>query len=72
MNWGLVYMEPSAVVDNSYIYSWSLNSYKDNVYKEELKEASDELEYSIVANLADDILVGVKGNFVEITIKKKL
>lgn len=72
MNLGLMYIDPLAVVDNSYIYSWSLNSYKDNVYKEELEEASDELEYSIVANLADDILVGVKGKFVEIRIKKKL
>lgn len=72
MNLGLIYIDPTLVVENSYLYAWSLNNYKDNVYKEEIKDASDELEYSIVANLADDILVGVKGKSVDITIKKTL
>ena len=30
----------------------------------------DELEKSIIANLADDVIVSVKGNRVEIEIKK--
>ena len=72
MTLGFIYVDPASVVENSYMYSWSLNNYKSDVYKEEIKEASDELEYSIVANLADDILVGVKGKFVEITIKKTI
>lgn len=72
MDLGLMYIDPASVIENSYLYSWSLTNYKDNVFKQELKDEYDELEYSIVANIADDILVGIKGKFVEITIKKKL
>lgn len=72
MDLGLIYLDPTSAIESSYLYSWSLNNYKNNVYKEEVKDAYDELEYSIVANLADDILVGVKGKSVEITIKKTI
>lgn len=56
---------------------WSLNDYRtclesvsdDN---EASKEAWDELEKSIVANIASDILVGVKGDKVEMTVICKM
>ena len=59
------------------IYTWSMQKYQrglesmkqDNV---EPEEAWDELEKSIVANIADDVLVGIKNNTVELIIKKKL
>ncbi|MBQ9632014.1 MAG: hypothetical protein IJV04_03760 [Lachnospiraceae bacterium] len=46
---------------------WSLQSYRQNVieanrereYPEELQEMVDELEHSIVANLAEDIQIGI-------------
>ena len=51
-------------------YSWSLSKYR-NVVKEENEEDWDELEKSIIANLADDVIVGVKGKQANIVIVKK-
>ena len=55
--------------------AWSLMSYRNNVGEDEDKpereEAWDELEKSIIANLADDVIVGIKGGVIDITIKKK-
>lgn len=52
--------------------AWSLQSYIDSVEvkREEKQEEWDELEKSIVAKLADDVLVGVQNKKVEIIIKK--
>lgn len=56
-----------------YDNSWTLNRYRTEVQqdREEAKEAWDELERSIVANLADDVIVGVKGSRVDIIVKKR-
>ena len=53
-------------------YSWSMSTYVSQIEKadfnvEETKEAKDELEKSIVANLADDIKVNIKNSDVEVT-----
>jgi len=48
---------------------WSLENYRRSAKGDE--EAWDELEKSIIANLADDVTVGILGGRVEITIKKK-
>ncbi len=60
------------VSSNPSMYStaWSLNSYRDSVKKEKSEEW-DELEKSIIANLSDDVLVGIKGNQVDIIAKKQ-
>lgn len=51
---------------------WSLSEYRDKVRAaEDAAEEWDELEKSIVANIAEDIRVGIKGNTVEMTISKK-
>lgn len=55
-----------------YSYVWSLDSYSKYCQEEKDNKKWDELEKSIVANLADDVLVGVKGKNVEIIIKKEL
>ena len=47
---------------------WTLTRYKDA--QRDKEEPWDELEKSIIANLADDVIVSVKGNKVEIVIKK--
>ena len=58
----------STNVDFSQI--WSLKQYQDRV-KEEMKEEKwDEFEKSIIARLADDVVVGVKGKNVNIIVKK--
>ncbi|MBR5089074.1 MAG: hypothetical protein IK093_06580 [Ruminiclostridium sp.] len=48
---------------------WSLSSYKAEAKKNE--EAWDELEKSIIANMADDVTVGIINGEVEIVVKKK-
>lgn len=56
-------------------YEWYMNKYKEAVKEmdpdsEEAGEAWDELEKSIVANIADDISISIVGSKVEIVIKK--
>jgi len=56
-------------------YSWSMSTYISRIDKadfniEEKKEAKDELEKSIVANLADDVKVSIVNSDVEVTIFK--
>ncbi|MBP5655428.1 MAG: hypothetical protein J6X33_07920 [Clostridiales bacterium] len=51
-------------------YIWSLTSYRTEV-KDAPKEDWDELERSIVANIADEIEVGVREGSAELVIYKK-
>ena len=53
-----------------YAYLWSLKQYKNSVSIEQ-KEEWDELEKSVIASVADDVTVGVKGKTVDIVITKK-
>lgn len=60
------------VASGAYSLQWSLRYYAQNVKKDaENKEAWDELEKSVIANLADDVIVGVKGNQVDIIVCKE-
>ena len=68
-NIGFGYIDPTIAVETGYIYSWSLYNYKAAVEANE-EDAYAELERSIVAKLADDIIVGVRGKNVEIVVKK--
>ena len=56
-------------IDHSYF--WSLGEYKTTVKQEKHQEAWDELEKSIIASIADDVIVGVKGRQASIVIIKK-
>ena len=67
-NMSVGYIDPTIAVETGYTYSWSLYSYKTAV--EEKEDEYAELERSIVAKLADDIIVGVRGKNVEIVVKK--
>lgn len=58
-------------VDLHYTYAWTLDQYTSNKAKAESGEEWDRLEQSIVAKLADDVIVGVRGNNVDIIIKKE-
>ena len=68
-NMGFGYIDTTIAARTGYIYSWSLYSYKAAVEENE-EDAYAELERSIVAKLADDVVVGVRGNNVEIVVKK--
>ena len=57
-------LETAVLMDDS----WTLSRYKDS--QKENTDQWDELEKSIIANLADDVTVSVKGNKVEIAIIK--
>lgn len=67
------YMHDYYPADFHYAYAWSLDHYitkqRENPTANKLEW--DELEKSIVANLADDVIVGVRGQEVEIIIKKE-
>lgn len=59
------------------VYSWSMSKYKksienqkNNSDNESLNEAWDELEKSIIANIADDVQVGIKDNIISVIILK--
>ena len=54
-----------------YSYLWRLEEYKSYVKKEKKEEGWDELEKSVIASVADDITVGIKGKCAEIVIIKK-
>ena len=51
-----------------YTEQWSLSNYRGKV--KDNKEAWDELEKSIIANMADDVTVGIISGKVEIVVKK--
>ena len=54
-----------------YAYLWSLDQYRSTVDQSEASEAWDELEKSVIASVADDVIVGVKGARADITVVKK-
>ena len=56
-------------------YIWSLNNYREKVGENagtgaEFDEASEDLERSIVANLADEVVVSIVGAKVQVDITK--
>ena len=66
------YLYDYGVVDVHYTYAWTLEHYKSQQKEKSADNGAawDQLEKSIVANLADDVIVGVRGKKVEIIIKK--
>ena len=50
---------------------WSLERYRDSVDAKEKTEEWDELEKSVLASVADDVTVGVKGKRADIVVVKK-
>lgn len=54
-----------------YSHYWSLGQYKNSVKAEDKREAWDELEKSVIATIADDVIVGIKGIQADIIVIKK-
>jgi hypothetical protein len=61
-------------LDGTYGLSWSLMQYRESLENETAKteksEEWDELEKSVIANMADDVTVSVTGRKVDIIVKK--
>ena len=53
-----------------YTYLWVLDEYRNGIEKDKQTEAWDELEKSVIASVADDVIVGVRGRCAEIEIIK--
>ena len=68
---GTFYVSTERTDGANYSYTWSLDQYRNTVKKEEQSEEWDELEKSVIASVADDVIVGVKGKQADITIVKK-
>ena len=71
MNPSSYYLPSEHCPSGDYMYIWGLGQYKNTIIQEEQKEAWDELEKSIIASIADDVIVGVKGKKASIVIIKK-
>ena len=71
MSMGSFHMAATFGAGMEYPYLWSLEEYRAVVKKEDEGERWDELEKSVIASVADDIIVGVKGKQADIIIIKK-
>ena len=54
-----------------YSYLWTLDQYRNMMSEKAETEAWDELEKSVIASVADDVIVGIKGKRADIVIVKK-
>ena len=69
-SYGAVGINDTAMSDA--IFAWSMQKYKSEIEtRPDESEAQDELEKSIIANIADDVRVGVRKDSLEIVIVKK-
>ena len=68
---GIVHFATGFCEGIDYSYLWSLEQYKSLVKEEKKTEEWDELEKSVIASAADDVIVGVKGKQANIIIVKK-
>ena len=55
----------------NYSYLWTLEQYRSTVKKDEDTAEWDELEKSVIASVADDVIVGIQGKRADIIIVKK-
>ena len=77
--YGYAYVEacgcdPEMIYSSVPLYEgWSLRAYREHVeaHKAEEPDEWDELERSIMANLADEVKVFIRGNSVELIVEKK-
>ena len=60
----------AAATEESDGIRWSLASYTKEVEKEKEPDKLEDLERSIIAKLADDIVVRIRGNKAEVIVEK--
>ncbi len=76
MKYGIVHTPSVLSANTDMMTIWTLQTYRDDLSlardtDAEVADACDELEKSIVAKLADDVLVGVKGDRIDLVIRKR-
>ena len=76
MRYGVVHTPEMLMGAGDIVPIWTLANYRADLNQargadEGAEEAWDELEKSIVARLADDVVVGVKGDRIDLIIRKK-
>ncbi len=68
---GLMTMgSPTGASAGAESYMWSLNEYREKAENKDARQELEELQKSIVASIADEVRVSVKGSHVEIIIFK--
>lgn len=79
MDYGMLSSELAYAADPTTMggLMWSLQIYRDRISAEadhsdepEISEAWDELQRSIIANLADDVQVGIRGGRVKMIVSR--
>ena len=79
MDYGMLSSELAFAADPTTVggLMWSLQSYRDKIGAEadrsdepEISEAWDELQRSIIANIADDVQVGIRGGHVKMIVSR--
>ena len=74
MQYGIIHTPNISAPNVDLVPIWTLQNYRDDLSQARdgaADAALDELEKSIVARLADDIVVGVKGDRIDMIITKK-
>lgn len=69
-NYGAMGMTTDDAGMSEAIYSWSMQKYKQDVQEDSDKDSWDELEKSIIANIADEVQVGINRDSITLTIYK--
>ena len=75
IKYGIVHAPATMAPDVDMMTVWTLQTYRDDLNQDSAGDgvaeaALDELEKSIVARLADDVVVGIKGDHVDLIITK--
>ncbi len=63
------FLNMGAVPAAGYAYAWSMRAYEGASPADARKSDWDGLEKSILAHIADDIVIGVRGNVAELVVK---
>lgn len=76
IKYGIVHTPEMMATNPDMLTVWTLQTYRADLSQARsadgaAEDAWDELEKSIVAKLADDVVVGVKGDRIDLVIKKK-
>ena len=76
IKYGIVHTPEMMATNPDMLTVWTLQTYRADLNQargadDAAEDAWDELEKSIVAKLADDVVVGVKGDRIDLVIKKK-
>ena len=76
IKYGIVHTPEMMATNPDMLTVWTLQTYRADLNQargadDAAEDAWDELEKSIVAKLADDVVVGIKGDRIDLVIKKK-